>query len=391
MSKSLLCPSKRLRIELLSGSTRIQDEEGHVLILDLDLRLSLTKLSPAMNLRQRNGRWYLRLWLDGSRREFATGETDYDKALLKISEIVRKATQETSRGPITFEELASEYIPYAQANKADKTASEEVIKLKGILKVFGNRKLSEITTREIESYLLKRGKDVGRATVARDLALIRYMLRKAVDWGYLKENPAQKIKSPKEPPGRTRWLRDSEKERLLDACKHSQNPFLYEIVFTALNTGMRKGELQQLTWDDVDLDERVITIRKTKNNEIRHIPISKRLFPVFRDLRSKNPHWHYVFSKSDGTVYGRWDHAFQNACKLAGLKDFRFHDLRHTFGSYLGMQGENAFVIKKLMGHKTLAMTDRYTHINEPTLRSAVDKVGGKVGEAADTELETIS
>lgn len=387
-------PSKisvKLRLGITGSQVKVIDEHSNIIIIDLDLRISLIKLSSAMNLRQRNGRWYLRLWLNGSRREFATGERDYDKALLKISEIVRKATQETSRGPITFAEYTEEYIPYAKANKAEKTATEEIIKLKRILEALGKRKLSEITTREIESYLLRRGKNVGNATVARDLALIRFMFRKAVEWGYIKENPAQKIKAPKEPPGRSRWLKDSERERLLYFCKHSKNPLLYEIVLTGLNTGMRKGELQQLTWDDVDFSERVITLRKTKNNEIRHIPISKSLLPVLTELRYKNPHWHYVFSKPDGTAYGRWDHAFKSACKKSGIKDFRFHDLRHTFGSYLGMQGENAYVIKQLMGHKTLAMTDRYTHIDQPTLRAAVDAVGGKVGKTANTELETIS
>lgn len=143
-------------------------------------------------------------------------------------------------------------------------------------------------------------------------------------------------------------------------------------------TGMRKGEIQRLTWDDVNLDDCRITLRRTKNNELRIIPISNELLPVLKALRDARPNAHYVFSKEDGKPYGNWRKAFETACKAAGIKDFRFHDLRHTFASYLGMEGYNAFTIQALTGHKTLAMVQRYTHLAPSYLKDAVDKIGAK-------------
>jgi integrase len=278
---------------------------------------------------------------------------------------------------VSFADLTREYLPYAEANKAHSTTHRDKSRMRRLLRIFGNKKLSEITGREIERYMQERRKTAQPATVNRELALLKHMLRKAVDWEYLQSNPARAIKLFKEPPGRIRWLNDGERERLLDECRRSVNPLLFSIVLTAIYTGMRKGELQRLTWDDVSFDAviPIITVKHTKNNETRYIPISESLLPVLRYLFNAIPIAHYVFSKPDGTAYGDWRKSFTSACKRAGVKDFRFHDLRHTFASYLGMAGCNVFEIKALTGHKTLAMVARYTHISDRRLKVAVDSI----------------
>jgi integrase len=342
------------------------------------------RIRLAMNLRRRHGRWYVRFSLDGKQWERSTGESDRDKALCKISEIVKQAAHEIEQGVTqsvtTFAELVAEYRPFAKVNKAASSYEREASTTRVLMRVFADAKLAKITRLDIELYMQKRLEKVKPSSVNRELALLRHMLNKAVDWGYLKTNPAARVKPFKEPPGRVRYLSDGERERLLDACKDSENAMLYPVVFTALNTGMRKGELQRLTWDDVDFDERIITVRQTKNNEIRHIPVNSVLLPVLEDLSRANPHAHYVFSRPDGTAYGNWRKSFDNACRNAGIKDFRFHDLRHTFASYLGMSGCNAFEIKALTGHKTLSMAARYTHISSECLRLAVDKIRARLG-----------
>jgi len=281
---------------------------------------------------------------------------------------------------VSFADLAQEYVPYAEANKAHSTTHRDTSRMRRLLRRFGHKRLSEIMNREIERYMQERRKTAQPGTVNRELALLKHMLHKAVDWRYLQSNPARAIKLFKEPPGRIRWLNDGERERLLDECRRSPNPLLYPIVLTALYTGMRKGELQCLIWDDVNFDAMIpiITVKQAKNNEIRHIPISKSLLPVLRYLFNAIPHAHYVFSKPDGTAYGDWRKSFTTACKRAGVKDFRFHDLRHTFASYLGMSGCNVFEIKALTGHKTLAMVARYTHISDRQLKVAVDSISAK-------------
>ena len=354
---------------------------------DLDFSIKGIKLTGNVRLFQRvNGRWYVRFTLNGKRRMLSTGETDRTKALLKISEIVREAELEDTLGrkvktDVTLSELAKEYTPYAEANKAPSTLYRDKSRMRKLLETFGKKKLSEITGRDIERYMQSRRKEGKQpATVNREFALLRHMLRKAVEWDYLSVSPARTVKPFKESPGRVRYLSDSERERLLGAC----SGMLKAVVLTALLTGMRKGELQGLTWDDVDFERREITLKRTKNNEVRVIPIGKDLLPVLHRLHNERPYSHYVFSKPDGRPYGNWRKAFTTACRQTGIKDFRFHDLRHTFASYLAMAGHSAFTIQRLMGHKTIAMAQRYTHLSQAHIRAAVDQIGAKVVQSEE-------
>lgn len=346
--------------------------------LIVDITREGNKLTPVVNLRRRSGRWFVRFTLAGKQWERSTGESDRDKALCKISEIVNQVARKIEFGVSqkakevkTLSELAEKYIPYAETTKAETTTDREQFTMRILMKAFGDKKLHEITCQGIELYMQKRTQEVKNASVNRELALLRHMLNKAIDWGYLKFNPAQRVKPLKEPPGRDRHLSDSERERLLDACTGT----LKAIVLTALLTGMRKGELENLTWDDVDLECVEIALKRTKNNEKRYIPISSELYPVLESLRNENPHSCYVFSKPDGTAYGNCRKGFESACKRAGIKDFRFHDLRHTFASSLVMEGVDLRTVQELMGHKSIAMTTRYSHVSRPHLRAAVEKI----------------
>lgn len=251
-----------------------------------------------------------------------------------------------------------------------------------LLEAFGQCKLIEITSRDIERYMQLRSKDVRPATVNRELALLRHMLNKAIDWGYLQENPAKKVKPFKEPPGRVKYLRKDEYERLLTVCKLT--PGLYEIVYTALHTGMRKGELVSLTWGDVDFERMEITLRETKNNEIWVIPICDALLSVLEELYQKHL-GHHVFTREDGTPYGDPHHRFKTACKRAGVEDFRFHDLRHTYASYLVIAGIDIRTVQELMGHKTVKMTMRYSHLSKTHLRAAVNKIRAGFGQTEES------
>jgi integrase len=374
----------RLSVKEAPSGFTITDGYGNTIFIDLDLPKKVVKLNALMKLRQRNGRWYLRLWINGRRMELATGEADYDKALLKTSEVVKRATRlahvGTEKVPITFAELAEEYRPFAERTKSESSLRSEKCTMKKLLEYFGSRKLTQIAPYDVERYMLKRGKEVSPSTVNRSYALISHMLNKAVDWGYIKDNPCRRVKPFKEPPGRVRYLSGSERVRLLDAC----SGMLKDVVLTALLTGMRKGELMSLTWDDIDFERGEIILTRTKNNERRIIPVGKDLLLVLQRLHNERPHAHYVFSKPDGRPYGNWRKAFETACVQAGIKNFRFHDLRHTFASYLAMAGHSAFTIQRLMGHKTIVMAQRYTHLSQAHLRDAVDQLGAKVVQSAE-------
>ena len=198
------------------------------------------------------------------------------------------------------------------------------------------------------------------------------MLNKAVEWGYLRTNPAQIVKRLKAAPYRARFLSVEERDRLLTECEH--NPMLWAVVFTALETGMRKGELTNLIWQDINFKRRTITLTRTKNNETRTIPINDRLLPVMERLYVER-RGNYGFSKPDGRPYCNWRKAFENACRRAGIEDFRFHDLRHTFASYCVMYGMDIRTLQELMGHRDIKMTMRYSHLSKRYLRKAVNRM----------------
>lgn len=364
----------------------------------LDLSLHRAKISATVRLNQRsNGRWYVRFTLDGKRRMLSTGETDKTLALLKLGKIVEQAILQHETGTdnktiTTFKGLVQEYKDYAEVNKETTTLEREKYTLNILMRTFGKKKLEEITQLEVERHIRNRRKQVKSSSCNRELSLLKDMLNKAVEWGCIASNPARKVKTLKEPPGRIRRLNNAERERLLDEAKRSTNPIVYPLLVTALNTGMRKGELQKLTWDDVELTRNpvVITVKQSKNNETREIPVNDILLPVLLEHYHKNIHARYVFSKPDGTPYGNWRRTFETLFRNAGVKDFHFHDFRHTFASDLAEAGCNAYTIQALMGHKTLAMSARYTHLSLDTLKGAVDKIGAKTVQH-EKEDSTIS
>ena len=153
---------------------------------------------------------------------------------------------------------------------------------------------------------------------------------------------------------------------------------LKAILITALNTGMRKGEILGLKWKDINFRQRVIVLLDTKNNERREVPINKLLFEVLLPLR-KNPDSPYVFSKKNGKPYSNVRTSFETTKEKAGIEDFRFHDLRHTFASHLVMAGVGLRTVQELLGHKSYEMTLRYTHLSPDHKKAAVDILGKKM------------
>ena len=202
------------------------------------------------------------------------------------------------------------------------------------------------------------------------------MFNKAVEWHYLKHNQLHTVRKFKESPGRLRYLNEKEIAKLLDSCADHLRP----IVIMALNTGMRKCEILNLSWADVDMEKGVLTIRKTKNNEIRMIPINESLHRTLESLKKETTRQPVLASK-DGKPFVDLKRSFATAVKKAGITDFRFHDLRHTFASRLVMVGVDIRTVQELMGHKDIRMTMRYSHLSDAHLKEAVNKVGTNLGQ----------
>jgi len=195
------------------------------------------------------------------------------------------------------------------------------------------------------------------------------------EFGWIQTNPCSKIRKLSEPRGRTRYLSDEERGLLIEACEKSGVKELFIIVVLALNTGARKNELRWLRWSDVDLQKGTLMFQDTKNDMIRSIPVVGRGLDILREwgkLRrldtdlvfpGKNPENPVLFEKS-----------WRNVLKSAGIEDFRFHDLRHSAASYLAMNGVPIRTIAEILGHKTLGMVQRYSHLNPEHLRSEISR-----------------
>jgi integrase len=205
------------------------------------------------------------------------------------------------------------------------------------------------------------------ATVNRFIATLSHLFSFAVkERRLLGRNPVSDISRKKEPRGRTRFLSDGERTALLDACAKSEWPALHALVLLAITTGARKGELTALKWADVDLKTGRALVRETKNDEQRTLPLAGKALEALRELKLQNSaRSEYVFQQPSGLPgpYEHFDAHWYVALEAAGINDFHFHDLRHTTASMLAAQGASLLEIADVLGHRTLAMVKRYSHL----------------------------
>jgi integrase len=281
----------------------------------------------------------------------------------------------------TFNELADRYVENFGSQRAFNTSKRYLLAV--VQDYFGGRRLSQISYLDLETYRNKRkatptkaGKTRTDASVNREIALVSHMLSKAVEWGLLETSPLKKGQRLmfKENNHRLRFLSDAEVEALLQACDalKASSPHLRPIVETALLSGLRRGEVLSLKWEQIR--NGFIYLRETKANKARQIPINDRLAEVLKEVRRKNQlKSEYVFCDSQGRRFYEVKRSFTSACRRAGLEDFRFHDLRHTFASRLVMKGASLKAVQELLGHADMKMTMRYAHLSQEHLRDSVN------------------
>jgi integrase len=201
-----------------------------------------------------------------------------------------------------------------------------------------------------------------------DLSLV------AVEWRLLRESPMKRVKFLPEGKGRTRFLSPDEAKKLLTAC----NEDFRDVALMALHSGCRKSEINTLTWSNVDLVQRRFTAVSAyaKNHETKTLPMTDEVFSMLKRRRADRDSKpdNLVFVSRYNKAWRSWSTAWQNACERAGLEDFRFHDLRHSFGSWLAMNGTAPKAMMELMGHKTASMTMRYSHLSVEYKQQAVAK-----------------
>jgi len=248
---------------------------------------------------------------------------------------------------IKFKDFASEYLELHSKVNNKTWKRSDLRNITVLNKAFSTYYLHELTPHLIEKFKAQRAKEVKPATVNRHLACLKSMFNKAIAWGrFSGNNPVKGIKLFRENNQRLRFLEKEEISRLLASC----NKYIKPIVIVALNTGMRKGELLGLKWRDVDFKRDIIHLYNTKNGEKREIPINDVAKNALIGVR-KHPDSELIFTKKNGESYGDFKKSFLKAMDKSGIKEFRFHDIRHTFASHLVMNGIDLNTVRELLGH----------------------------------------
>lgn len=298
----------------------------------------------------------------------------------------------------TLEELINRYIASVLPLKP-KSEVKQKIQLNWWKKEIGSYLLSDVTPSliaECRDKLLneeiRKNKKRSPSTVVRYLAALSHSFTIAVnEWGWIDDSPMRKVTKPTEPRGRVRFLSDDERNALLSACKNSKSKYLSTIVLLAISTGMRQGEILNLTWkDNVDIERGRITLHETKNGERRIVPlVSVALDELIKLKKTRIVGTDLLFA-SNKSPNGKMRHPifykpilirnpWLAALKEAKIEDFRFHDLRHSAASYLAMNGASLAEIAEVLGHKTLQMVKRYAHLSEAHTASVVERMNNKI------------
>jgi len=320
-----------------------------------------------MGLYRRGKIFWFTIMQDGKRIQVSTKTDDkklavriYSKAIYDIQE---DRWFETARlKKITFDEMVKKYLTDYAKQRDPRTA-------KLLLPFFTGYTLSQITTKLIAEYRNMRLKKVKPATVYQELALMRRMFNVAIkEWEWMRDNPVSRLSfSVGNKNARDRWLTLEEEEKLLNFATNPK--WLRNLIVFALHTGMRRGEILNLMWKDVDFKRKTVTIVKSKNNEKRAIPMSQTLYDTLKNIEKVVDISGRVFPISGSSLR----HAFDDTVIKAGIEDFHFHDLRHTFATRLVQNGVDLYKVKELLGHKTINMTMRYAHHYPESLRSSVE------------------
>ncbi|OPY06250.1 MAG: Tyrosine recombinase XerC [Syntrophorhabdus sp. PtaB.Bin184] len=357
-----------------------------------------------------SNKWWMCFTANGVRYDKSTGTADKKLAGLIFADMGLKILKQEKLGvepelEYTFDDMTTKFMDEYASRQEKSTKRRYEQSLKHLQPFFGGRRLSEIDAKLIDRYMQKRLKETScrktltkPATVNREFSMLARAFTLAVSrkWQMAKVNPCStayngeplKLKENNE---RERYLINDEEERLLKETEGYLKGQLWEIVVVALYMGMREGEILKLKHGHVDLQNRKLTITKenSKNKVPRTIPImSETVLEILKKRMTRkvvsiaHPQDSLVFTTSSGKRVSARNvqRDFRKACRKAGIEDFVFHDLRHTFGTWLAQNGVDIYTIARYMGHEDLESTKRYTHHNAESLRASIGTIEKMTG-----------
>jgi site-specific recombinase XerD len=293
----------------------------------------------------------------------------------------KKLPERLRRATVTFAEIARDALAYSKVHKAATSYRCDAGRMEVLLGWFREYPAESITAQDIERQFQKQ--DWAPATPNRYRALLSLTYRLAIRNGKVKENPARLVLHRLEDNARIRFLSAVEETALRVAIEAKCPERLPEFVL-ALNTGLRLSEQYGLLWENVSLPLRILTIPRSKNGTTRHVPLNQAGVKALDTLRKQHPTSELVCGGAREPR--RW---FEPVLKDAKVPNFSWHCLRHTFASRLVMAGVDIRTVQELLGHKTIAMTVRYSHLAPKHTLAAVERLDAPTETPTDTTTDT--
>ena len=295
----------------------------------------------------------------------------------RMGEVVQgRFKLEKVRKDVSFNRLLEDYLEWARTNHRAPERDEAAAK--ALLQSFDGMNLRDISSWHFEQFKRNRREKVKPATLNRELSVAKRMFNLGIQWELATFNPVVGVKYLTRTREIPRALREWEFTKLYNAA----SPHFRAILLCAYLTGMRRSEIVNLKWEDVDFETGYIFVRATKNNEDRAIPVNDALKSVLKELH-RHRKFEHVFTTQRGEPYKYKDafkRAWATALKKAAIATCRFHDLRHTFASNLIVkQKVDLITVSELTGHKDLAMLKRYGHTREEYKKEAISKLGSEL------------
>jgi site-specific recombinase XerD len=335
-------------------------------------------------LRKKRNKYFADYRLNGRRirKNLGSSKKIAELALKDIEVKVAKGELGFDRKDEGLEKIFNDYLSYSKTNHAPNTYKRYRAIMDNFKRFLSDypylRMISQLNPRTFEDYkAFRQEEEAENKTINIELQTLRAMFNLAKTWGYTKENPTDTVKKMRITNHITpRFLRDYEIKQLLEAC----NEWEYPIFYAFLNTGMRKSELLNLTWDDVDFERKKIKIIEKadwspKTSE-RQIPLNDGLFKVLKALGAKKRGKYVFHDKGQQIESNRLRKRLMSLTKRCGFPDVtKLHSLRHTFASHLVMKGVDLPTVKKLMGHADIDTTMIYSHLADDHVDKAVEKL----------------
>jgi len=335
-----------------------------------------------MAVRKRGKGWMLDAYNDGNRHRkmipHARLKEQAKNAEVKLQqEMFDNRFNPQKKAPLLSDFIDEHFLPWSRANK--RSCYHDGWRSKSIKDFFAGKRLDEITPMLIEKFkskerevITQRGAKQSPASVNRKLELLSRILSMAVDYEMIPSNPCKRVRKFQLNNRRERYLSTEEENRLMSMLIGNR-AYLRPIIILALNTGMRRGEILNLEWWQIDFSSNRLIVTKTKSGKPRHIPMNQIVRETLLELH-ENKKGKYVFEsrRKPGHPILEPKKSFNSALKDAEIENFRFHDLRHTAGTRLAEAGADAFTIKDILGHASIQTSAIYVHATNEGKRRAV-------------------